>query len=125
MSDLIVLAASALGVLALIGIALAMGFRDRARIDDAQLAALAAAEGARVEASIVGADGRAGLARLSDGRWLAARAMADGVGARVFAAARLRATRTGLTIGFDDIGYPDLHVRLDQPAPAWLLERCA
>lgn len=123
MSDLIVLGASALGVLAMIGAAALLGFRKRAFVDEPMLAQLSAAEGARIEANV--ADGAAGVARLDDGRWLVARAMADGVGARVFAsnAVRVRAVRGGIALRFDDIGYPALRLKLSAPAPAWLAEK--
>ncbi len=121
------MAASAGGVLALIAIALALGFRQRARLDPEVLTKLAAAEGAHVEASVVDVNANAAIARLGDGRWLAARVMADGVGARVFAAdaVSVRATRAGLTLSFDDLGYPALRLRLGEGPPDWLAERVA
>ncbi len=125
MNDLVILAASAVGVLAMIGVALALGFRQRTRVDLEELTRLAAAENAVVDASV--ADGAGGIARLGDGRWLSARVMADGVGARVFApqAVRVRAVRGGLRIMFDDVGYPALVLKLSDAPPAWLMERAA
>lgn len=127
MNDLIVMAASAGGVLLLIAIALALGFRQRARLDAEALALLAAAEGARVEASVIDVNANAAIARLGDGRWLAARVMADGVGARVFAAGavRVRASDKGVTLRFDDLGYPALRLRLGEAPPDWLTTRAA
>lgn len=127
MSDLVILAASAGGVLLMIAVAAGLGFRQRARIDAESLAEIAAGENARVEASIADADGRAAVARLSDGRWLIARVMADGVGARVLApdAVRVRATKGGVNLALADLGFPALHLKLAAAAPAWLTERAA
>ena len=127
MSDLVILAASAGGVLLMIAVAAALGFRQRARINAESLAEIAAGENARVEASIADADGRAAVARLSDGKWLVARVMADGVGARVLApdAVRVRATPKGLKLMFADLGFPSLHLNFTGAAPTWLTERAA
>ena len=127
MSELVILAASAGGVLLMIAVAAALGFRQRARLDADSLVQLAAAEHARVEASVVDASGRAAVARLSDGKWLIARVMADGVGVRVLApdAVRVRATPNGLKLMFADLGFPALHLKVAGAAPAWLTERAA
>ncbi len=80
------------------------------------LAHLAAAEGARILASL--ADGAGGVARLGDGRWLVARVMADGVGARVFAAGAVRCVSCaeGFALSFDDLGFPALRLKLSDAA---------
>lgn len=127
MSDWIVLAASAGGVAFMVAMAALMGFRDRARIDARMLESLAMAEGAQAEANVVDVRGLAGVARLKNGKWLVARALADGVGARVFApdSVRVRRARSGLKLVFDDIGYPALSLRLSDEAPGWLQEKAA
>lgn len=127
MNDWIILAVSAGGVALMVAVAALLGFRDRAHIDAQAMLGLAAGEGAHVDASIIDARGLAGIARLGDGKWLVARAMADGVGARVFAAdaVRVRSTRTGIKLVFDDIGYPTLTLRLNNEAPDWLQQRAA
>lgn len=127
MSQWLILAASAGGVAFMVAVAALMGFRQRARIDASAFAELAALEGATVQASVVDKSGLAGVARLGDGRWLAARVMADGVGARAFAADAVRVRQSGdaLKFSFGDVGYPAMTLRLNEPAPAWLKEKCA
>lgn len=127
MNQWIILAASAGGVALMVAVAALLGFRERARIDAQALLDLAAGEGSQMDASVIDTRGLAGIARLGDGRWLVARAMADGVGARVFAAdaVRVHSTRTGIKLVFDDIGYPALTLRLNNEAPAWLKQRAA
>jgi hypothetical protein len=121
MTDLIVTAGSAAVVLLLIGMAFALGFRGAMKLDESRLAALAAAEGARVENAIVGADGRTGVAQLSGGKLLIAKVMGEDVSTRVVPAggAQVRFRNGRLTVTFGDLGYPSLHMRLDQE-PAWL-----
>ncbi len=125
MSDLVVLAASAGGVLLMIAIAAGLGFRHRARLDAASLAQIAAAEGASVAECLADERGLAAVARLSDGKWLIARVMADGVGARVLApsAVGVRAAAGGLELAFSDLGFPALHLKLAAAPPSWLMER--
>lgn len=121
MNDLIITAGSAGVVLFMIGVAFALGFRGAAKLDEARLAALAAAEGAQVENAALSADGRAGLARLSGGKLLIAKVMGEDVSARIVpaAAAKVRYRNGRLSVAFGDLGYPSLEMRLDQE-PAWL-----
>jgi hypothetical protein len=122
-TDLIVLAASGGVVLLMIGIAGALGFRNTARLDEAELARLAAAEGARIEAAAIDAKGRNAIARLEGGKLLIAKVMADGVSVRVLppGQAKIRTGRGKLSVTFGDPGYPSLNMRLESP-PAWLVE---
>lgn len=121
--DLYVLAGSAAVVLLMIGVAGALGFRQSAKLDDAELARLAAAEGTRVDAALIDPKGRNALARLSSGKLLVARVMADGVSARVAAPQQLRLRlRSGkLNATFGDIGFPALNLRVTA-TPAWLAD---
>lgn len=121
--DLEVLAGSAAVVLLMVGVAGALGFRNTAKLDDAALARLAAAEGARVEASAVDAKGRAAIAKLEGGKLLFAKVMADGVSARILppGQAHVRAKAGKISATFADLGYPSLNMRLENP-PAWLAE---
>lgn len=121
--NFIVLLASAAVVLVMIALAGLLGFRQSARLDESELQRLAAAEGAHVEAALVDAKGRNAIARLDGGKLLIARVMADGVSARVLAPAqaRVRLARGQLSVAFADLGYPSLHMRLENP-PAWLAE---
>jgi len=118
-----VLAGSVAVILLMVGVAWALGFRPRATLDDATLARLAGAEGAGVEASLIAPDGKAALVRLSGGKILVARAMGGDVSARTAAASAVRAQLKGdkLSVRFADVGYPPLHMRV-QEAPAWLAE---
>ncbi len=122
-TDLMVLGGSAAVVLLMIGIAGVLGFRTTAKLDDAELARLAAAEGTRVEAAAVDAKGRAAIARLEGGKLLFAKVMADGVSTRVLprGQARVRASGGKVSVTFGDLGYPSLNMRLENP-PAWLAE---
>lgn len=116
-----VLAASAAVILLMVGVAAALGFRPRARIDDAALARLAGAEGASVEVALIASDGKAALARLSGGKLLVARAMGGDISARVAPAAAVCARLDGekLSVAFADLGYPPLHMKVQAPPP-WL-----
>ncbi|NWG54335.1 MAG: hypothetical protein HXY28_11490 [Hydrogenophilaceae bacterium] len=123
--ELLVTLASGAAVLALIFIAWALGFRDAARLDgeDDVRRALAAYEpGAVIEACFIDARGRGALAQLSDGRYGAVRAMADGFAVRTFraGAARVKTRRGRLVAAFADVGFPRLEVRFEGAAPAWL-----
>jgi hypothetical protein len=124
-NEWIVTAASAAVVLLMIGVAAALGFRQSARLDEAALARLAAAEGAQLEAVLIGEGGRAALARLAGGKLMVARVMGADVSVRVApaGAARLRLDGERLGVTFGDLGYPPLHMRVDAP-PAWLAELC-
>ena len=118
-----ILIGSAAVVLVMVGLAWLLGFRAKTRLDQQQLARLAEAEGASLEAALVGADGLAGLARLSNGKLLLARVMGDDVSVRTApdAAVRLTLGEGRLTAVFADPGYPPLHVKLEH-TPPWLTE---
>ncbi len=123
MTQLIVLGASAAAVALLVLFAALMGFRGRARVaDDAALAAeIARAEpDARITASLIDARGRAGVARLGDGRFAIARALGDKIAVRVYPRLAARAGKGRVTLRFDDAGFPDLHLRHEGAAPDWL-----
>ena len=121
--DLFVTAGSAAVILLMLGVAWLLGFRQHARLDDAEIARLASAEGAQVEAAAFDTKGRAAVARLSNGNLLVAKVMADGVSTRVLPVgqARVRLNKRKLNVAFGDLGYPSLTMRLDSP-PAWLAE---
>jgi hypothetical protein len=116
---------SAVVVLLMIGVAAALGFRRSTRLDEAQLARLAAAEGAEVVASIIAPGGRSALVQLAGGKLLIARSMGADVSARVAApgAAQVRLNDGRLSVTFGDLGYPPLHMRLED-RPAWLAKLC-
>lgn len=122
MNDALVLAASAAVVVLMVAVAAALGFRARTQIDEALLRRLAAAEGAELEVCVIGADGRAALARLPEGKLLLARAMGDDVSARVAPAARVRIGVRGRKISaeYGDLGFPPLNLSLKDAPPAWL-----
>lgn len=119
--DIIVLGASAGGVAFMVAMAALLGFRTAAKLDQAELERLAAEEGAKLEAAAIDTRGRAAIARLSGGKLLVARVLADGVATRAArpeqVALRLRKGR--LTAGFGDLGFPPVSMRLDAP-PDWL-----
>lgn len=120
-----VLAGSAAVILLMVAVAAALGFRRRARLDEATLASLAEAEGAALDGAFVDDEGLAGVARLSGGRLLLARVMGADISSRVapIAAARVETRPGRVRIEFADLGYPPLDLKLDQP-PAWLAELC-
>lgn len=122
-NDLYVLAGSGAVVLLMIGVAGALGFRKTAKLDEAELARLASAEGARMEAAAIDSKGRSAVAKLDGGKLLIAKVMADGVSTRVLTKgqARVRGAGGKLSITFGDLGYPSLNMRLENP-PAWLTE---
>lgn len=120
---------SIVAVAAMVGFAVALGFRDTARIaDEAQLARLVAeAEPeARIVHALIGADGRAALARLADGRVLAAAAMGADISLRIAEPGRARIRRRPgrISIALGDVGFPHLHLRIEggSEPPAWLLD---
>lgn len=115
------LVASIVAVLFMVGVAALLGFRRTARLDEAALQRLAAAEGAEIEHAVIGADGRAGLARLAGDKLMIARVMGGDVSARIVpaGAAKLQFAAGRLSVRFGDIGYPSLHLALEQ-APPWL-----
>lgn len=122
-NDLYVLAGSGAVVLLMIGVAGALGFRKSAKLDEADLARLAAAEGARVEAAAIDAKGCNAIAKLDGGKLLIAKVMADGVSTRVLPKGQARVRHAGgkISVSFGDLGYPSLNMRLENP-PAWLTE---
>lgn len=120
--DWLVLAASAAVVLFMVVVGAMLGFRKRDRIDEPRLRALAGAEGRSVTRAIVTPRGDAGVAWLEDGRVLAARAMADGVSARIVQAKQVSARGDRVRVASNDLGFPTLTLRLRGEAPAWLSE---
>ena len=121
-ADLLVLAGSAAVVALLIGVAAALGFRQTARLDEAELGRLAAAEGVRIENAVLDARGRSALALLTGGKVLIARVMADGVSARAAPreAVKLRIAGQRLRIVFTDLGFAPLSLSFKDVAPDWL-----
>lgn len=121
-TDWIVLAGSAAVVLFMIGVAALLGFRQTTRLDEADLARLAAGEGARIDAAIIDTEGKGAFARLADGNLLIARVMADGVSARVAPAGALGLSleRDGLRVSFADLGFAPLKLKLAGDAPDWV-----
>ena len=122
-TDLFVTIGSAAVIVLMLSVAWVLGFRQSARLDDAELARLAQAEGANVEAAAIDAKGRAAVAKLNGGKLLIAKVMADGVSTRVLSQgqAQVRLGAHKLSITFGDLGYPSLNMRLENP-PAWLAE---
>jgi hypothetical protein len=122
--DLVVTAGSAVVVMLLVVVAYAAGFRAVARLSEPELARLAAAEGATVEAAVIEPNGRAALARLTGGKLLLARVMGDNIGARVAprSAATVRLKKNRVSAGFGDTGFPRISWRLQGDAPGWLRE---
>src|SRR5215468_2499301 len=120
-TDLFVTIGSAAVIVLMLSVAWVLGFRQSAHLDAAELARLAQAEGANVEAAAIDAKGRAAVAKLDGGKLLIAKVMADGVSTRVLSQgqARVRLGAHKLTITFGDLGYPSLNMRLENP-PAWL-----
>jgi hypothetical protein len=115
------LAGSAAVIVLMVGAAALLGFRMSARIDEAELARLASAEGVRIEHAVIAQNGRAALAQLSDGRVMVARVMGADVSARF---APVRSVQVGVKPGrlsatFADVGFPPLKMRIDG-APQWL-----
>lgn len=124
MNEVVVLAASAAVVVFMVAVAWALGFRARVRLTEVVLRQLVADEGLTLDVAVIGADGRSALARLSDGKWMAARMMGLDASARVLPrnALRLALRQDRLKVAFADLGYPPLHLRLDGAPPAWLEE---
>jgi hypothetical protein len=122
-TDLLVTAGSAAVIVLMLSVAWMLGFRQSARLDESEVARLASAESENVEAVAIDAKGRAAVAKLSGGKLLIAKVMADGVSARVLSQgqARIRLARHALRVTFGDLGYPSLNMRLENP-PAWLAE---
>jgi Mg2+/citrate symporter len=122
-TDLFVTIGSAAVIVLMLSVAWVLGFRQSARLDEAEMARLARAEGANVEAAAIDAKGRAAVAKLNGGKLLIAKVMADGVSTRVLpqGQAQVRLASHKLSITFGDLGYPSLNMRLENP-PAWLAE---
>lgn len=113
---------SIVAVLFMVGVAALLGFRRTARIDEAELQRLAAAEGARVENAVVARNAKSALARLDGGKLMIARVMGADISARVFpaSAARIRSRRGRVSVAFADTGFPPLELVVDE-TPPWLL----
>ncbi len=120
--NLIVTLASAAAVVFMVFVAWALGFRTRARLaDDAALRALVleAEPHARLVDLARDRDGYGGVARLADGRWIAAAPLGDRFAVRTLAAPRILAAKGGVRLRFADVGFPALRLRFDE-TPAWL-----
>ncbi len=117
------LAASLLAVLFMAGVAALLGFRETAQLSEDALRRLAAAEGARYEAGVIAANGKSAFARLDGGKLMIARVMGADISVRIApaAAARIRLRNGKLGVAFADIGFPPLHMKVQQP-PTWLAE---
>ena len=118
-----VLLGSILAVLFMAGFAALLGFRQRTRIDEAQLQRLAAAEHLRLEGALIAADAKTDLARGEGGKLLIARVMGADVSTRIVPAASVRVWRRNgkLSVAFADTGFPPLHMKVQEP-PSWLAE---
>lgn len=115
------LAGSIVAVLVMIAIAAVLGFRQTARLDEAELKRLAAAEGVSVDRFVLAPDGKSALARLEDGKLMIARVMGADVSARIvpMGAARFRLHGGKFRVAFADTGFPPLDLEIDQ-TPPWL-----
>lgn len=126
MIDLYVLAGSAAVIAVMVGVAYLLGFRGDARITEAELALLVAQHepGGRIDAALIAADGRAALARLTDGRIAIARAMGDGLTLRTLPARAVALHVRGdeVIATFADLGFPPLKLRMNGTPPAWIAE---
>jgi hypothetical protein len=118
-----VLAGSAAVVLLMIAVAWALGFRAQARLSEEALMRLAEAEGAALQHALITPDGRAALARLSNGKVMLARVMGHDFSARAApaGAVRVRFAQGRLSAAFADTGFPPLNMQVESP-PAWLAE---
>jgi len=121
-----VLAGSIVAVLFMAGVAALLGFRHTTRIDSAELARLAAAEGARIEDALIAPDSKSALARLADGKLMIVRVMGADISGRILpaSAARFRLRSGRLWVAFADTGFPPLHLRAEQ-TPPWLAQLSA
>ena len=121
-----VLAGSILAVLFMAGVAAALGFRQSARIDDAELQRLAAAEGTLIEGAVIADNAKTALAQLSDGKLMIVRVMGADVSSRVVpaSAARVRSRNGMLSVAFADSGFPPLNLALKE-TPPWLVQLAA
>jgi hypothetical protein len=118
-----ILAGSAAVIVLMVSVAAALGFRPKAVLDEAALARLAQAEGASVEHALIAPDAKSAVARLSGGKIMVARSMGGDVSARIAAASAVRVNvgAEKLSVEFADLGYPPLHMKVQQP-PAWLAQ---
>lgn len=128
MKDWVILGASAVVVAFMVAVAALLGFRTRVRIDQRELERLLALSepGARIAESACADDGAAALARLTDGKFAVAKTMGDRVTLRLHAPAQvaLALERGGVRATFADLGFPVLHMKLENP-PRWLAEVAA
>lgn len=116
-----ILAGSAAVVLVMVGLAWALGFRAKAKLDEPALRRLAEAEGAALEHGVIASDGRAAFALLRGGKIMVARVMGDDVSVRIAGAGgvRLALTPGRLSAAFADLGFPPLHMAIEE-TPPWL-----
>jgi hypothetical protein len=121
-----VMAGSILAVLFMAGFAAVLGFRQRARIDEAALQRLAAAESANVECASIQTNGKTAVARLSGDKLLIARVMGADISARVspVTATRFRFRNGKFSVAFADTGFPPLELAVDE-TPPWLAQLAA
>jgi hypothetical protein len=112
---------SAVVIAFMVGVAALLGFRDRTRLDETEARRRIAElePGAHIAELAVGEEGRAAIARLEDGRFIALRAMAGDVTARAFSAGRFTWRNGKLIAEFGDFGFPALHLSL-KSRPDWL-----
>jgi hypothetical protein len=121
-----VMAASILAVLFMVGVAAVLGFRQRARIDEAALQRLAAAESASVERASIQTHGKSAVARLSGDKLMIARVMGADISTRVspLASTRFRFRNGTFSVEFADTGFPALELAVDE-TPPWLAQLAA
>lgn len=114
---------SIIAVSFMVGVAALLGFRQTARIDDAELQRLAATEGQRIDAALIAPDAKSALARLDNGKLMVVRVMGADISARITpaAGARVRIANGKLSVAFADTGFPPLHMKL-QHTPPWIAE---
>lgn len=131
MNDAVVLAASAVVVAVMALIARAMGFRVKGRFANAEAVGVAVRRvDAQAEIGDVVVDGPWAIARLRDGRIALARALGDGMTARILAPTaprpRVKPAKTGVRVIVPglDVGFPGGVLRLPV-APDWLAARGA
>lgn len=111
---------AAAGVALLVGLSWALGFRGRARIDS--LTPYADEKRVQLTETAIDAEGRAGIGLLADGSVLLARVMGTDVAVRLVSASaikRVAIREDDVAIGFDDIGFPELKLKIAQP-PLWI-----
>jgi hypothetical protein len=120
--DWLLMAGSAAVVVFMVAVGALLGFRQRVRIDETRLRALAAAEGQGVRQTLVAPRGDAGIAWLMDGRVLAARVTADGVGVRVVSEGQVTVRGRRVRAVSNDLGFPSIDLKIGAEPPAWLAE---